>query len=89
MGICPVLIKATDSLPYFAWMPFMRLTKVSSAVGQSTARSRPPASRSMGDVARSGARSGASASHPLGQAMPRLTGYCVVGDRFTACPFRK
>ena len=74
MAICPVLRKATDALPCLAWIPFMRLTKVSRATGQSTARRRPPASRSKGEVARSGARSGVNASQPLGQAMPRLTG---------------
>ena len=89
MGIWPVLRKATDSLPCFAWMPFMRFTKASRAVGQSTARSRPPASLNMGEAARSGAPSGVSASQPLGQAMPRLTGCWLVGDRLTTCSFLK
>jgi len=61
--------------PCLAWIALKRLTIVSSARGQSTAAALPPRSdRNSGVRARSGAASGARASQPLGQAIPRLTG---------------
>ncbi len=52
----------------------MRATNVSAACSQSTGDSRPPSVRNSGVVARSGDCKTLSASHPLGQAMPRFTG---------------
>jgi hypothetical protein len=74
LTICPVPRKATESGPCLAWMALKLVTKASSAAAHETGSSLPRALRSSGVVARSSAASGASASQPLGQAMPRLTG---------------
>jgi hypothetical protein len=89
VGICPVERNATDSGPCSSMIARKRVTKVATADSQSMGRRRPLASRHNGVRARSSAASGASASHPLGHAMPRLTGYSVVGVRLTATPSRR
>ncbi len=73
VAIWPVLRNATESGPCSACTALNREANVASALAQSTGTIRPRSSRSSGVVARSGARSGARASHPLGHARPRLT----------------
>jgi len=74
VAIWPVLRNATDSGPCSAWMARNRATIVAAASSQPTGRRRPSGPRSRGSTARSGASSTRRASHPFGQAMPRLTG---------------
>src|SRR5262245_30298940 len=83
--ICPVLKKVTLSFPNLYWMHLHLSTNTVSAFSHSVAVHFPVArSRRYCVVARSGALSGVSASHPFGQALPRLTGYFRVGVTFTA-----
>jgi hypothetical protein len=74
LTICPVPRKATESGPCLAWMALKFETKASVAACHDTGSSLPRAFRNSGVVARSSACKGASASQPLGQAMPRFTG---------------
>lgn len=69
VAIWPVERKATESLPCFLWIALNFSEKVLAALGQvilSPLRS--------GVVARSSESRTERASHPFGQAMPRLTG---------------
>ena len=73
LGICPVPRKATDCGPWVSPIFLKRDTIAPTASSHDAGMSLPAALRRSGCVARSGAASGASASHPFGQAVPRLT----------------
>lgn len=73
--IWPVLMKATESLPWRAWTDLNFFWNSSIAVSHETSSSSPDLYfLRRGVVARSVAFKGSRASHPLGHAMPRLTG---------------
>ena len=61
-------------IPFKKHIPLNRSVNVWRATGHEVGTSFPWASRTSGVVARSGADSGVSDSHPLGQAIPMFTG---------------
>ena len=89
VGIWPVERNATDSGPCSAWIG-------PDAVAEHVERRRPsrPGAAARSRRAAAGAwpgraRSGVSASQPLGQAMPRFTGWSSVGREADGPPSRR
>ena len=87
--IWPVLRKATESGPCSPRIALKRATNVRIAVSQSVGSGLPRLFFTSGVTARSLDSSTLRLPHPLGQAMPRLTGYSVAGVRPIASPRRK